>query len=47
MPPFRKFKKSTMKNTNKLSKEIFSLPMYPALSSEKIEKTIQTIKKLI
>ena len=47
MPPFRKFKKSTMKNTNKLSKEIFSLPMYPALSTEKVEKTIQIIKKLI
>ncbi len=47
MPPFRKFKKSSMKNTNKLSKEIFSLPMYPALSIEKVEKTIQIIKKFI
>ena len=47
MPPFKKFKKTNMKNTNLLSKEIFSLPMYPALSIEKVEKTIHTIKKFI
>ena len=47
MPPFKKFKKTNMKNTNLLSKEIFSLPMYPALSIENVEKTIHTIKKFI
>ena len=43
----KKFKKTNMKNTNLLSKEIFSLPMYPALSIENVEKTIHTIKKFI
>ena len=34
-----------LKNTIKLSKEIFSLPMYPELSDEKIEKVIKTLNR--
>lgn len=47
MPPFKKYKKSNMKNTNKISKEIFSLPMFPALSEKNQYKVIKQIKKLI
>ena len=47
MPPFKKFKKTKMDITNRLSKEIFSLPMYPALSIEKIERVIEILKKFV
>lgn len=47
MPPFKKFKKSTMKTTNKLSKEIFSLPMYSGLSEKNQLKVIKELKKLL
>ena len=38
-------KRIDLKNTNKLSKQIFSLPMYPELSPIKIEKIINTLNK--
>ena len=47
MPPFKKYKKSTMKTTNKLSKEIFSLPMYSGLSEKNQLKVIKELKKLL
>ena len=46
MPPFKKFKKGDLKNTSKLSREIFSLPMYPALPTEKVEKVIKVLNKI-
>ena len=47
MKAYKKFNKknNNLKNTEKLSKEIFSLPMYPELSIEKINKVIDTINK--
>ena len=38
-------KKIDLKNTNKFSKQIFSLPMYPELSKIKIDKIIDTLNK--
>ena len=38
-------KNNNLKVTEKLSKEIFSLPMYPELSMEKVNKVIDTINK--
>tara|TARA_A100000164_G_C21918473_1_gene779430 strand:- start:1194 stop:2303 length:1110 start_codon:yes stop_codon:yes gene_type:complete len=46
MPPFNNYKKSTMRNTTKLAREIFSLPMYPGLSEEKLTKTINVLKDI-
>ena len=34
-----------LKITNKLSAEIFSLPMYPDLTNKEIEKVIKTLNK--
>ena len=34
-----------LKVTNKLSEEIFSLPMYPELTDKNIEKVIKTLNK--
>jgi aminotransferase EvaB len=47
MKAYRNFNKknSDLKITEKLSKEIFSLPMYPELSMEKINKVIETINR--
>jgi len=45
MPPFRKYKKGNLKNTNKFSKEIFSLPIYPQLSLDKVEKVSYVLDK--
>ena len=47
MPPFKKYRRSTMKNTNRYSKEIFSLPMYPSLSVSQVDKVVSSIKKII
>jgi aminotransferase EvaB len=47
MPPFKKYKTSTLRNTTKLAKEIFSLPMYPGLSEQKLTKTINVLKDII
>ncbi len=38
-------KEINLKNTNKLSKEIFSLPMYPELPDKHIESVIKNLKK--
>ena len=38
-------KRNDLKVTEKLSKEIFSLPIYPELTSEKLEKVIKIINK--
>ena len=38
-------KKNDLKITSKLSKEIFSLPMYPDLTDKNIEKVIKTLNK--
>jgi len=46
MPPFSKYKKSKLDITNRLSKEIFSLPMYPGISDNKIEIVTKVLKKL-
>ena len=35
-----------LKNTEKFSKEIFSLPIYPTLEDVKIKKIISTINKI-
>jgi dTDP-4-amino-4,6-dideoxygalactose transaminase len=46
MPPFKKYKKTDMKVTNKLSKEIFSLPLYPELDPKKQSKVIKVLNKI-
>jgi len=38
-------KKITLKNTERISKQIFSLPMYPELSNKNLEKVIKILKK--
>ena len=38
-------KKNDLKITEKLSQQIFSLPMYPELDTKKIEKVIDVINK--
>lgn len=47
MPPFKNYKKGNLKNTELLSKEIFSLPMYPGLSEDKIDRVVSSISKFI
>ena len=37
-------KKVTLKNTERLSKEIFSLPMYPELSNKNLENVIKVLR---
>ena len=41
------YKKGDLKVTEKLSKEIFSLPMYPELSMKKVKYIVSTINKFI
>jgi len=43
MTAYKKFKKLNLKNTEKFSKEIFSLPIYPNLEINKIKKIINII----
>ena len=38
-------KKNNLKITKKIAKEIFSLPMYPELSNEKLEKVINVMNR--
>ena len=47
MKGYNKFfkQKNDLNITNKLSKQIFSLPMYPELSDQKVEKVIKIINK--
>lgn len=47
MPPFKKYSYKNLKNTEKLSNEIFSLPMYPKLEESQIQRTIEVLKKSI
>ena len=47
MPPFKGYFYNDLKNTEKLSKEIFSLPMYPKLEESQILKIIEILKKSI
>tara|TARA_Y100000389_G_scaffold203862_1_gene253806 strand:- start:3397 stop:4506 length:1110 start_codon:yes stop_codon:yes gene_type:complete len=47
MPPFKKYKKINLETTNKLSKEIFSLPMYPAISDNQVEYVVNKIKEIL
>ena len=44
---FLGYKKGDLKVTEKLSKEIFSLPMYPELSMKKVKNIVSTINKFI
>ena len=46
MPPYKEFKRTEMKVTNKFSKEIFSLPMYPELDLRKQERVIEVLNKV-
>ena len=46
MPPFKKYKKTNMKVTNKVAKEIFSLPLYPELDAKKQSKVIKILNKI-
>lgn len=47
MPAFKQYKKGKMINTNKLAKEIFSLPMYPSISESNLERIIYALKKYV
>ena len=42
---YLKVKNNDLKITNKMSKQIFSLPMYPELSYEKLERVISVLNK--
>ena len=42
---YLKAKNNDLKITNKMSKQIFSLPMYPELSYEKLERVISVLNK--
>jgi dTDP-4-amino-4,6-dideoxygalactose transaminase len=45
MKGYKKLTKDfNLKVTNKVSKQIFSLPMYPELSDKKIDKIIKVLK---
>ena len=45
MPSFKKFKKSSMKNTDQMSSQMISLPMYPELTLKDQNKVINNIVK--
>jgi len=47
MPPFEKYKKGSMSKTELASKEIFSLPMYPGLTDNKVHQVIESLKKIL
>ena len=47
MPPFENYKKGSMTKTESVAKEIFSLPMYPALTDNKVEQVIESLKKTL
>ena len=46
MPPFRQFKYKDLTITEKISKEIFSLPMYPGLSDSQIEYIVKSVNSI-
>jgi dTDP-4-amino-4,6-dideoxygalactose transaminase len=41
----KKFHKTNLKNTEKLSKEIATLPIYPSLKSREIKTILKTIER--
>ena len=41
------FKKNELKNAEKFSKGIFSLPIYPELSNKKLYKIIKELKYIL
>ena len=47
MPPFKKYRKSKLGNTVKLSEEIFSLPMYPGISDNELIEVTSKIKLVL
>lgn len=46
MPPYENFKRGDLSKTEMIAKEIFSLPMYPGLSNDKVMKVIDSLKNL-
>tara|TARA_B100001996_G_scaffold382146_1_gene373196 strand:- start:930 stop:2036 length:1107 start_codon:yes stop_codon:yes gene_type:complete len=46
MPPYENYKRGDLSKTERVAKEIFSLPMYPGLSNDKVMKVIDSLKKL-
>ena len=44
MPSFKKYKKTSMKISQEMSKKLISLPVYPDLKLTEQEKIIKTIK---
>tara|TARA_B100001540_G_scaffold312141_1_gene332756 strand:- start:6760 stop:7869 length:1110 start_codon:yes stop_codon:yes gene_type:complete len=47
MPPFENCKRGDLTSTETVAKEIFSLPMYPGLSNDKVNKVIQSLKNTL
>ena len=45
MPPFKQ--KNKLKNTEKYSKEIFSLPIYPNLGKKNQMQIIKSLKEVL
>jgi dTDP-3-amino-2,3,6-trideoxy-4-keto-D-glucose/dTDP-3-amino-3,4,6-trideoxy-alpha-D-glucose/dTDP-2,6-dideoxy-D-kanosamine transaminase len=43
---FAKFKKYDLKNTEKLSKRIFSLPTFPELTKNELDKIVKTLNRI-
>ena len=46
MPPYENYKRGDLSKTERVAKEIFSLPMYPGLSHDKVMKVIDSLKNL-
>lgn len=44
---YRKFNRGSLKVSERLSKEVFSIPMYPDMCSEDQEYIIENIQKII
>ena len=47
MPPYENYKRGNLSNTELLSKEIFSLPMYPGLSEDNITRVVESLNKVL
>ena len=46
MPPYENYKRGDLSTTESVTKEIFSLPMYPGLSNDKVNEIIKSLQKL-
>ena len=44
MPPYKKYPKSDMQNTDMLASTVFSLPMYPTLTDNEVMKVVKLLK---